>query len=30
MSYQLCVPKRTLFGQEMLNELHNQVMPGKR
>ena len=30
MSYQFYVPTRTLFGGGMLNELHNQTMPGKK
>lgn len=30
MSYQFYVPVRTLFGVGMLNELHNQAMPGKK
>lgn len=30
MSYQFYVPTRTLFGAGMLNELHNQIMPGKK
>ncbi len=30
MSYQFYVPTRTLFGAGMLNELHNQTMPGKK
>ena len=30
MSYQFFVPTRTLFGAGMLNELHNQAMPGKK
>ena len=30
MSYQFYVPTRTLFGVGMLNELHNQAMPGKK
>lgn len=30
MSYQFYVPTRTLFGVGMLNELHNQTMPGKK
>ena len=30
MSYQFYVPTRTLFGAGMLNELHNQAMPGKK
>nr|WP_314466356.1 iron-containing alcohol dehydrogenase [uncultured Clostridium sp.] len=30
MSYTMYVPTRTLFGAGMLNELHKQVMPGKK
>lgn len=30
MSYQFYVPVRTLFGVGVLNELHNQAMPGKK
>lgn len=30
MSYQFYVPTRTLFGAGMLNELHSQIMPGKK
>ena len=30
MSYQFYVPTRTLFGIGILNELHNQNMPGKK
>ena len=30
MNYQFYVPTRTLFGAGMLNELHNQAMPGKK
>lgn len=30
MSYQFYVPTHTLFGAGMLNELHNQTMPGKK
>lgn len=30
MSYQFYVPTRALFGAGMLNELHNQIMPGKK
>lgn len=30
MSYQFYVPTRTLFGAGKLNELHTQLMPGKK
>lgn len=30
MSYQFYVPTRTLFGAGMLNELHSQIMSGKK
>lgn len=30
MSYQFCVPTRTLFGAGKLNELHAQEFPGNK
>lgn len=30
MRYQFYVPARTRFGAGMLNELHDQAMPGKK
>ncbi|WP_297134904.1 iron-containing alcohol dehydrogenase, partial [Terrisporobacter sp.] len=30
MSFKMYVPTRILFGKGKLNELHSQVMPGKK